>query len=162
MSQSPATLPTKPPLDPWKWKEIKLWEDSIMGDQPLGQNPGIKNIMDWAQNNNLNTLWDISSWEEDGDNIWKDWHIDNLPHWLNDEKDCLIQHLQGKTPSAKNSQDKEGGASAQVITQPPKDTEPSSPRLTLLPIQLAGTLSGITLSCPRSTSSAGQLHIKVL
>ena len=91
---------------PGNRKKINLWEDAIMGDQPLGQNPGIKNIMDWAQNNNLNTLWDISRWEEDGDGIWKDWHIDNLPNWINDEKDCLMQLLQGKTPSAKNSLDK--------------------------------------------------------
>ena len=31
---------------PGNGKKIKLWEDSIMGDQPLGQNPRIRNIMD--------------------------------------------------------------------------------------------------------------------
>ena len=46
---------------PGNGKKINLWEDAIMGDQPLNHNPGIKNIMDWAQNNNVNTLWDISN-----------------------------------------------------------------------------------------------------
>ena len=91
---------------PGNGKKIKLWEDSIMEDQPLGQNSGWRNIKAWAKDNNIGTLWDISSWEEEGDCIWKDWHFDNLPHWLNDEEDCLIQLLQGKTPTAKHSKDK--------------------------------------------------------
>ena len=79
-----------------------------MGDQPLNHNPGIKNIMDWAQNNNVNTLWDISSWEEDNVNTWKAWQIDNLPNWLSEEKDSLIHLLKGKAPAAKNMPDKRG------------------------------------------------------
>ena len=79
-----------------------------MGEQPLGQNSGIRNIKVWAQDNNIETLWDISSWEEEGDSIWKDWHFGNLLHWLNEERDCLIQLLQGKVPIAKNNKDKRG------------------------------------------------------
>ena len=41
---------------PGNGKEIKLWEDSIMGEQPLGQNTGIRNIKASAQDNNIETL----------------------------------------------------------------------------------------------------------
>ena len=91
---------------PGNGKKINLWKDAVMGEQPIGQNTGIQNIKEWAQNSNLNSLWDISSWEEDGS--WKDWHMDNLPIQLYDEKKCLLSLLQGKTPSSKSRHDKRG------------------------------------------------------
>ena len=46
---------------PGNGKKIKVWEDSILGDQPLNQMAEIENIKVWLHANNLENLWDISN-----------------------------------------------------------------------------------------------------
>ena len=93
---------------PGNGKKINLWEDSILGDQPLGQLSEIRNIKGWLQLRNKETLWDISSWEEEGDQNWKDWSLGNVPMDLKNEADLLTQLLQGKSPMTESSKDMRG------------------------------------------------------
>ena len=57
---------------PGNRKRIKVWEDSILGEEPLGQNLGIQNIKQWLQEQQVFTLWDLSAW--DNENNWIDWN----------------------------------------------------------------------------------------
>ena len=78
---------------PGNGKQIKLWEDSIMGEKPLGLFPGIRNLKIWMKENSLETLWDISSWEDEGDCVWKDWNLGNIPMELKEEVNLLLHLL---------------------------------------------------------------------
>jgi len=93
---------------PGNGAKINLWEDSIMGDQPIGQLSEIGNLRRWMKENNLNTLWDISTWEDEEDAIWKDWNLSTIPQELKEEKDLLLLHLHGKAPLSRFSKDKRG------------------------------------------------------
>ena len=52
-------------------KNIRIWDDPILGDLPLGHREDLANIKIWIQNRNLKTLWDISSWTEDEEESWE-------------------------------------------------------------------------------------------
>ena len=94
---------------PGNGKKINLWEDSIMGEQPLGQIFEIENIKSWLQDRNIETLWDISSWDDDdARRSWKGWNIGDYPQRLKEEADLLTQLLHGKAPLASSVHDKRG------------------------------------------------------
>lgn len=64
---------------PSNGRKIKIWEDSILGDQPLNQVEGLANIKDWLQSCNLHTLWDILNWKEAPDRTWDCWNLGRSP-----------------------------------------------------------------------------------
>jgi len=90
---------------PGNGKSIKVWEDSILGDTPLGQCNELNNIKRWLQSKGVNTLWDLSEWER---NNWTGWKIQDLPPNLEEEGDVLRTFLQGKSPIKNNIKDKRG------------------------------------------------------
>ena len=45
--------------------KIKIWEDSILGDQPLNELNDLGNIKAWLMAKNYSTLWNISAWNND-------------------------------------------------------------------------------------------------
>ena len=60
-------------LDPFKrslyWipgngKTVKVWEDSIPGETPLGLCMEVNNIKHWLLDKGATSLWDLSAWEE--------------------------------------------------------------------------------------------------
>jgi exonuclease III len=50
---------------PGNGAKIRIWEDSILGEQPLIWLSELRNIKDWLLSNNCRTLWDISLWRND-------------------------------------------------------------------------------------------------
>ena len=80
-----------------KWKEISVWEDSIMGDPPLGSKQGLNRIKEWMRLQNLHNMWDISSWENDESHSWLSWEIANITLELEEEWNMLKYWLQGKS-----------------------------------------------------------------
>lgn len=94
---------------PGNGRKIRIWDDPILGDQPMNHEEGISNIRDWLQDRNLNTLWDISSWSEDG--LWERWQLGEVPQWLEGEASVLLDKLQGKAPVKASSKDKRGWGS---------------------------------------------------
>eukprot|EP00253_Pinus_taeda_P035966 PITA_35966 len=94
---------------PGNGKQIRIWDDPILGDQPLSQMEELSNIKDWLQARNLNTLWDISSWTEDG--LWDSWQLGEVPQRLDGEASVLLDNLQGKAPLKDSAKDKRGWGS---------------------------------------------------
>jgi ribonuclease HI len=91
---------------PGNGKRIKVWDDSILGEEPLGHHLGIQNIKQWLQEQHVSTLWDLSSW--DNGNNWSDWNLRGYPPRLDEEEKLLSKLLQGKTPLNQVARDKRG------------------------------------------------------
>ena len=64
---------------PGNGKKIRIWDDPILDDQPLNHIEGLANIKIWLQSNNLNTMWDISTWTDDSGRRWDSWHLGEIP-----------------------------------------------------------------------------------
>ena len=45
-------------------KTISIWEDIIMGKEPLKTHPEIEGIQEWMRGKGLNTLHSISLWNQ--------------------------------------------------------------------------------------------------
>eukprot|EP00253_Pinus_taeda_P014894 PITA_14894 len=96
---------------PSNGKKIRIWEDQILGDQPLHHIEGLANIKLWLQSNNMETLWDISTWTEDAGRRWDNWNLGEVPHRLHSEDSLLLDKLQGKSPMSATTKDKRGWGS---------------------------------------------------
>ena len=48
---------------PGNGNSINVWEDSILGDSPIGSNMEVSNIQRWLMDKGTITLWDLSAWE---------------------------------------------------------------------------------------------------
>jgi ribonuclease HI len=96
---------------PGNGAKIKIWEDSILGEQPLTWVSEIRNIKDWLLSNNCRTLWDISLWKNDDNESWEGWNLGNYPDKIKEEATLLLDSLQGKSPISVRSKDKRGWGS---------------------------------------------------
>lgn len=96
---------------PGNGKKIRIWEDQILGDQPLNHIEGLANIKFWLQSNNMETLWDISTWTEDSGRRWDSWNLGEVPHRLQIEASLLLDKIQGKYPISATTKDKRGWGS---------------------------------------------------
>ena len=56
---------------PGNGAKIKIWKDSILGDQPLNELNNLGNIKAWLMAKNYSTLWDISAWNNDDKESWE-------------------------------------------------------------------------------------------
>ena len=90
---------------PWNGKKIKLWDDSILGNPPLGSCSEVDNIKLWILAKGVTTLWDISSWD---DLLWIGWELGDPPPEITKEAETLTSLLQGKAPIKKNRRDRRG------------------------------------------------------
>ena len=106
LQKSPSLLHFKTHVDSGKWGKIRIWEDSILGDQPLNwlNEPG--NIKAWLLSKNCSTLWDISSWNNDDKESWESWNLGDYPDELKEEASTLLEFLQEKSPFSARSKDK--------------------------------------------------------
>eukprot|EP00253_Pinus_taeda_P027453 PITA_27453 len=59
----------------------------------------------------FNTFWDISTWLEDATCLWNNWHLGEIPQWLEGEASILLDRLQGKSPLRASTKDKRGWGS---------------------------------------------------
>ena len=93
---------------PGNGAKIQIWEDSILGEQPLNGVKELENIKAWLNANNCSTLWDISSWENDDKEAWASWNLGDYPDELKEEASNLLELLQGKSLVSARSKDKRG------------------------------------------------------
>eukprot|EP00253_Pinus_taeda_P010228 PITA_10228 len=96
---------------PGNGRKINLWDDSILGEQPLNHVEGLANIKGWLQSCNRHTLWDISKWKEAPDRNWDGWNLGEVPILMQEEASLLLDLLQGKSPSKATAKDKRGWGS---------------------------------------------------
>jgi exonuclease III len=89
---------------PGNGSKIWIWEDSILGDQPLSDLRETRNIKDWLLNKNCRTLWDISRWKNDAKHSWEGWNLGRYPEELKEEATILLDFLQGKSPLSARKQ----------------------------------------------------------
>jgi hypothetical protein len=101
---------------PGNGKKINIWQDSIMGDPPLGLRQDLDRLKEWMVTQNLNTLWDISIWGNDEHKMWLRWGIANNPPDLEEDWNALKLCLQGKSPLKKRGKDKRGWGTSSGTT----------------------------------------------
>ena len=78
--------------------KIQIWDDSILGDQPLNGANDLEKIKAWLKTNNCSTLWDISSWKSDDNEAWENWNLGDYPIELQEEAlKCWIS-FRGNRP----------------------------------------------------------------
>ena len=61
---------------PGDGKTIRIWDDSIMGDAPIGSCVDVDHLKLWLLNKGVKSLWDLSQWEG---NNWIGWDLGNPP-----------------------------------------------------------------------------------
>jgi hypothetical protein len=93
---------------PGNWKQIKIWNDSILGDPPLEWNQNLHRLKTWMDEQTLKTLFDISAWEIERHKQWQGWAVSNLPLDLESDWGSFKLSLQGKAPLRKRARDKRG------------------------------------------------------
>jgi hypothetical protein len=86
-------------------KQIRIWEDSIMGDPAIDTIPSTKLLKSSLKAQNINTLWDISHWQSDRSKDWASWNFPDCPTQLHWEKNILITLLRGKSLISKRLRD---------------------------------------------------------
>jgi hypothetical protein len=89
-------------------KEINVLDESIMGDPPLGSREDLDWLKEWTRTRNLNSLWDISAWENDENKTWLRWEVTNRPPELEEEWNTLKFWLRQKSPLKETKKDKRG------------------------------------------------------
>jgi hypothetical protein len=67
-------------------ENIWIWEDSILGEPPLDSIPGTNNSKNFLHAQQFNTIWDISKWNLDANNNWKEWKLLRSPSHLHIEE----------------------------------------------------------------------------
>ena len=133
-------------------KTIRVWDDSIMGDTPLGSCREVEQLRNWLLNKGITLLSDLSQWE---DNIWIGWDLGNPPPELAAESDLLSVLLQGKSPVKEEIETKEDGEVTQEFIPLLKDTRSFRLPQALLPILQSGNSCGIIASFQKLICSAG-------
>ena len=91
---------------PGNGEKIRIWEDLILGDQPLNDSSDLRNIKEWLHARNCSTLKDISSWSNDEEESWENWNLGDYPYELKEEAAELLDLLQGKMPISIRAKDK--------------------------------------------------------
>ena len=89
---------------PGNGKRIRIWYDIIQGQIP----PKLPRLQNWMTAQGINTLWDISDWENEESASWVAWKLPECPEELKNEKRMLFSHLSGLAPLGKNIKDKRG------------------------------------------------------
>jgi hypothetical protein len=63
---------------PGNGRKISIWDDSILGNPPLQQDPSLTPLFNWFQEHGLNTLFDISKWNNSSGS-WSSWKFNGIP-----------------------------------------------------------------------------------
>eukprot|EP00253_Pinus_taeda_P015965 PITA_15965 len=88
---------------PGSGREINIWADRIMGSKPRNSTQNLRPLQIWMETKNLNSLYDISTWEH---NSWKDWKSLSPPTNLRDLWAELKISLSGSAPVNKSTEDR--------------------------------------------------------
>jgi ribonuclease HI/exonuclease III len=88
---------------PGNGKRTYIWQDRIMGSEPLEANQDIADIREWLTRTGKIRLYDISMWDCRGD--WAGWDLNGIPDWLTPQKNLLVELLEGSTPENRHMRD---------------------------------------------------------
>lgn len=80
---------------PGNGQRIFIWDDNIMGSDPLAEDHSLAALREWMNTENIKTLWDLSLW--DNDDWWRWKHLE-VPANLAQDYVVLLSHLKGKAP----------------------------------------------------------------
>eukprot|EP00253_Pinus_taeda_P010247 PITA_10247 len=84
-------------------KNINIWSDKIMGSKPRNLLQALRPLQVWMDERNLTTLFDISTWNH---NNWQDWKDLQLPNDLRDLWSNLKSSLFGSAPTNTGVEDR--------------------------------------------------------
>ena len=87
---------------PGNGKNIKLWEDRIMGKEPLNLLSCHEDIQNWMKDRGITSLHSISRGENRN---WQERYIPGIPSNLKSQRDSLLHHLKGATPTSIEEED---------------------------------------------------------
>jgi hypothetical protein len=75
---------------------FRIWQDTILGSDVISRAEEIANLKRWMILEHKITLFNISSWNEDGS--WKAWSLGDTPIHLQNQVQLLISLLKGASP----------------------------------------------------------------
>lgn len=87
---------------PRNYKKFMIWDEKIMGKEPLNLLMGHEDIQNWMKSRGFTTLYSISSWENRN---WQEWYIPSIPQNLKGQWDSLPHHLKGVAPTSMEEED---------------------------------------------------------
>ena len=87
---------------PGNGKTISIWEDRIMGKEPLQTQLEIEDIQEWMKGKGYNTLHSISLWNQ---KEWQDWKISAVPADLEGQWIKIRELLKGAAPIHHDEED---------------------------------------------------------
>eukprot|EP00253_Pinus_taeda_P023946 PITA_23946 len=99
---------------PGNGKRTHLWNDKIMGKEPLRDNEDIANLRDWLKQAGVNTVFDLSKWDQRGD--WDGWDFHGVPERLTHQQTLFEDMLEEAAPINKTMKDKWGWGQTGIYT----------------------------------------------
>ena len=91
---------------PGNGRKINLWESKILGQPPRLTLQDQNLLAEWAYEQGISTLYDISVWDAKG--IWAGWKELSPPVHLRGAADSLLSSLHGLSPSKATAKDRIG------------------------------------------------------
>eukprot|EP00253_Pinus_taeda_P019238 PITA_19238 len=91
---------------PGNGKHTHLWNDRIMGKEPLRDNEEIGNLREWLKQAGVNTVFDLSKWDIRGD--WDGWDFHGVPERLTHQQTLIEEMLEEAAPINRSLKDKWG------------------------------------------------------
>jgi hypothetical protein len=95
-------------------KRTLLWQDSIMGKEPLAENENIAELRDWLERAGINNLYDLSKWDQRGE--WAGWDFHGIPARLALQQSTLEDLLEDAAPVNRSMKDRWGWGKTGVYT----------------------------------------------
>eukprot|EP00253_Pinus_taeda_P023182 PITA_23182 len=99
---------------PGNGKRTHLWKDRIMGKEPLKDKEDIVELRDWLTQARVNTIFELSKWDQRGD--WIGWDFHGIPEKLIHQQTMLEDLLEEATPTNRYMNDKWGWGQTGVYT----------------------------------------------
>ena len=88
---------------PRNGKRINVWKSNILGQPPRSSLPGQALLADWASEQGIITLFDLSQWDTKGQ--WTGWKELSPPAHLVNVADSLLSSLHGLSPTRVTAKD---------------------------------------------------------
>eukprot|EP00253_Pinus_taeda_P008792 PITA_08792 len=95
-------------------KHTHLWNDKIMGKEPLRDNEEIGNLREWLKQAGVNTVFDMSKWDIRGD--WDGWDFHGVPERLTHQQTLMEEMLEEAAPINRSLKDKWGWGQTGIYT----------------------------------------------
>ena len=91
---------------PGNGKKINVWTNSILGQRPRTSLPDLPPLADWARDQGINSLFDLSCWDSEG--RWSGWKQLSPPAHMENATAALFLSLHGLSPTSLSIQDRLG------------------------------------------------------